>query len=223
MTTAAICATREVSWSPSFYRGEQFDSDLGLYYLRARYYNPMTGRFPSRDPSVGKRRVPATLHKYLYVGGDPVNWIDPRGREMEEYELRLQAAQAGTRFIATIACGATLGFYAAEMVLDSVETLKSAKENPLGPSAAAIGCIYMLFPETFMEGVPEIAVNIVGTVGCSSGIVETVQALNKVDHDTDTAARDEDMDTFGTDMIHGIFDCGIAGLGSIWAVGGALE
>jgi hypothetical protein len=36
MTTAAICATREVSWRPSFYRGEQYDSDLGLYYLRIR-------------------------------------------------------------------------------------------------------------------------------------------------------------------------------------------
>jgi RHS repeat-associated protein len=46
-TTAAICATREVSWSPSFYRGEQYDSDLALYYLRARYYNPNTGRFLS--------------------------------------------------------------------------------------------------------------------------------------------------------------------------------
>jgi RHS repeat-associated protein len=34
------------------YRGEQFDSDLGLYYLRARYYNPLTGRFMSRDPKV---------------------------------------------------------------------------------------------------------------------------------------------------------------------------
>ncbi len=32
------------------YRGEQYDSDLGLYYLRARYYNPVTGRFMSRDP-----------------------------------------------------------------------------------------------------------------------------------------------------------------------------
>jgi RHS repeat-associated protein len=53
------------------YRGEQYDSDLGLYYLRARYYNPNTGRFLSRDPS---------LHKYLYAGGDPVNRIDPSGR-----------------------------------------------------------------------------------------------------------------------------------------------
>jgi RHS repeat-associated protein len=31
------------------YRGEQYDPDLGLYYLRARYYNPQTDRFMSRD------------------------------------------------------------------------------------------------------------------------------------------------------------------------------
>ena len=79
MTTAAICATREVSWRPSFYRGEQYDSDLGLYYLRARYYNPQTGRFLSRDPEDGKAVDPASLHKYLYAGGNPVNRIDPSG------------------------------------------------------------------------------------------------------------------------------------------------
>jgi RHS repeat-associated protein len=73
MTTAAICATREVSWRPSFYRGEQYDSDLGLYYLRARYYNPATGRFLFRDPEDGDPTTPASLHKYLYANGDPVN------------------------------------------------------------------------------------------------------------------------------------------------------
>jgi RHS repeat-associated protein len=63
------------------YRGEQYDSDLGLYYLRARYYNPQTGRFLSRDPENGKPTDPKTLHKYLYASGNPVNRIDPRGRE----------------------------------------------------------------------------------------------------------------------------------------------
>jgi RHS repeat-associated protein len=62
------------------YRGEQYDSDLGLYYLRARYYDPLTGRFLSRDPNVGYIDEPATLHKYLYAGGDPVNRVDPSGR-----------------------------------------------------------------------------------------------------------------------------------------------
>jgi RHS repeat-associated protein len=67
---------------------------LGLYYLRARYMNPVTGRFMSRDPKEFKPIDPAKfnsfyrqrkptdpkkLHKYLYAGGDPVNLIDPRG------------------------------------------------------------------------------------------------------------------------------------------------
>ena len=90
MTTAAICASRELSWRPSFYRGEQFDADLGLYYLRARYYNPQTGRFLSRDPEDGNPTDPKSLHKYLYAGGDPVNMIDPMGREAEiEYKVTI--------------------------------------------------------------------------------------------------------------------------------------
>ena len=64
----------------SFCSGEQYDPDLGLYYLRARYYNPATGRFLSRDPEDGKPNDPQSLHKYLYASGDPVNRIDPSGR-----------------------------------------------------------------------------------------------------------------------------------------------
>jgi RHS repeat-associated protein len=72
------------------YRGEQWDPDLGLYYLRARYYNPLTGRFMSRDPNDPNQRDPKSLHKYLYAGGDPVDAIDPTGRaDLEEYSIRL--------------------------------------------------------------------------------------------------------------------------------------
>jgi RHS repeat-associated protein len=67
------------------YRGEQYDSDLNLYYLRARYVNPVTGRFMSLDPEGGKLRIPATLHKYLYVGANPIGFIDPTGRALADY------------------------------------------------------------------------------------------------------------------------------------------
>jgi len=62
------------------YRGEQYDPGLGLYYLRARYYNPVTGRFMSRDPEDHALAKPNGLHKYLYANGDPLNRVDPSGR-----------------------------------------------------------------------------------------------------------------------------------------------
>ncbi len=64
------------------YRGEQYDPDLGLYYLRARYYNPATGRFMSGDPEDGELSDPATLYKYAYADDDPANETDPTGRSV---------------------------------------------------------------------------------------------------------------------------------------------
>jgi RHS repeat-associated protein len=66
------------------YRGEQYDSDLRLYYLRARYFNPLSGRFLVRDAAPGKIKVPQTLHKYVYASANPVNRIDPNGQSDEE-------------------------------------------------------------------------------------------------------------------------------------------
>jgi len=75
------------------YRGEQFDPDLGLYYLRARYYNPLTGRFVSRDPkeqcSCEGGSGSFSLNKYLYASTDPVDRIDPSGRADVEDEAEI--------------------------------------------------------------------------------------------------------------------------------------
>ena len=61
------------------YTGESFDSATGLYHLRARDYDPSTGRFISMDEHPGSRTIPLTLNKYLYGNADPVNHIDPSG------------------------------------------------------------------------------------------------------------------------------------------------
>jgi RHS repeat-associated protein len=69
--------------SPStslLYAGEQFDSVLKQYYLRARYYDPANGRFNQLDPFAGNNADPQSLHKYGYTQGDPVNGVDPTGR-----------------------------------------------------------------------------------------------------------------------------------------------
>src|SRR5208283_4633355 len=62
------------------YRGEQYDADLDLYYLRARNFNPVAGRFLTTDPNAGNITAPSTLHRYTYAGADPVNRLDPTGR-----------------------------------------------------------------------------------------------------------------------------------------------
>ncbi|MCL4443483.1 MAG: RHS repeat-associated core domain-containing protein, partial [Actinobacteria bacterium] len=46
----------------------------GLYYLRARWYDPATGQFISVDALVG-----ITDQPYEYAGSDPVNLTDPTG------------------------------------------------------------------------------------------------------------------------------------------------
>jgi RHS repeat-associated protein len=61
------------------YRGQQFDEKLGLYYLRARYYDANTGRFPTIDPFAGFGIDPSTLHKYAYAVDNPINQYDPTG------------------------------------------------------------------------------------------------------------------------------------------------
>jgi len=59
------------------FTGEQYDARArhnapGLYYLRARYYDPTIGRFLSQDP------VPSA-NLYAYVGNNPANLVDPYG------------------------------------------------------------------------------------------------------------------------------------------------
>ena len=62
------------------YSGEQFDSNIALYYLRARYYDYSTGRFVTTDPFEGRSFEPVTLHRYLYSANNPVMFVDPSGK-----------------------------------------------------------------------------------------------------------------------------------------------
>ncbi len=60
--------------NPLRFGGQYLDTESGFYYLRARYYDPATGQFISRDPEMTSTRQP-----YAYVYGNPVNSTDPSG------------------------------------------------------------------------------------------------------------------------------------------------
>ncbi|MDN4066256.1 RHS repeat-associated core domain-containing protein [Paenibacillus vini] len=51
----------------------------GLYYMRARYYDPQLKRFLNRDVILGDLTDGQTLNRFAYVNGDPVGYVDPLG------------------------------------------------------------------------------------------------------------------------------------------------
>ncbi|NRT79266.1 RHS repeat-associated core domain-containing protein [Clostridium beijerinckii] len=56
------------------YTGQQFDGITGQYYLRARFYNPVIGRFTQEDTYRGDG-----LNLYAYCGNNPITYYDPSG------------------------------------------------------------------------------------------------------------------------------------------------
>jgi RHS repeat-associated protein len=76
-----LIASNSAPQTAYLYCGQQFDSNFGLYYNRARYLNPNTGRFWTSDTTEGDNEDPLSLHKYLYGSDNPVNRIDPSGHD----------------------------------------------------------------------------------------------------------------------------------------------
>jgi RHS repeat-associated protein len=62
--------------NPFMFSTKFYDWETGLYYYGYRYYNPSTGRWPSRDP-IGER---GGVNLYTFVKNSPLSWVDILGR-----------------------------------------------------------------------------------------------------------------------------------------------
>jgi RHS repeat-associated protein len=104
------------------YQGEAFDSETGLYYLRARYYDPVAGRFLSVDPLADQGQ-----HPYTYAGADPVNGHDPTGtQDFIEYSMATAVVVPSAAVMAGMAAD-----------LKCIASL--ALSRLLGPAAVMVG------------------------------------------------------------------------------------
>jgi len=95
--------------TPNSYRftGEQNDPNLGLYYLRARYYNTGVGRFWTRDTAEFNPDEPRELNRYVYVADNPANAVDPSGyllaENVSENQQSAEEAESGAAAGRTVA------------------------------------------------------------------------------------------------------------------------
>ncbi|MCL5773488.1 MAG: hypothetical protein M1536_03830 [Firmicutes bacterium] len=94
------------TYNPYHYTGQQVDQSTGFYYLRNRYYDAQAGRFTTEDPigfdgglnfyvyvdSVGKPFNETNL--YQYARNNPVNFVDPSGKNPLIYAAILLGAAA---------------------------------------------------------------------------------------------------------------------------------
>lgn len=111
------------------YTGHVDDTDTGLVYMQARYYDPASGRFLSADPAAVNAGDALRFGRFTYAVNNPIGRVDPDGKQDEDgEELELETREAMARL-----------------------------RPPLGPNMAAPGYVAPpsmapgMVPETFPE------------------------------------------------------------------------
>jgi RHS repeat-associated protein len=107
------------------FAGEQYDSNLGDYYLRQRYYDTQAGRFSRSDTYEGRLGEPLTLHKYIYTHDNPVNGTDPSGL------FTSQEISAVTSILSTLAAAALAGIPGGSTPIGSVIELSPKQRQSM--------------------------------------------------------------------------------------------
>jgi len=82
------------------YTGEWYGSYNELLFLRARYYDPVVGRFLSRDLFPGNSDQPQSLNGWSYANGNPLRYVDPIGYFSEEQIMAIYGVETWNEVLA---------------------------------------------------------------------------------------------------------------------------
>ena len=80
-------ASTAVIYNPFRYRGYYYDSEIGLYYLNSRYYNPVIGRFINADTLVSTGQGILGYNMFAYCENTPINGCDPCGTCIHRWDF----------------------------------------------------------------------------------------------------------------------------------------
>jgi len=120
--------------TPFLYNGQDgvITDANGLYYMRARYYNPESKRFINKDILLGSIEEGQSLNRYGFVTNNPVNYIDPSGNFVI-------IPAVGAAAVAEAGGVAVLGTAAALATKELVETIENYWRN----RDPATGIVYL--------------------------------------------------------------------------------
>jgi RHS repeat-associated protein len=128
------------------FTSEALDPGTGLYYLRARVYDPTLGRLLAKDPKSGFINLPTSLNRYSYALSNPTSLRDPSGQSSIDTEASGQLGNMGqfttnltnTNSTEAFASGATE--CSAECVSNLVDFLGTVvgAAATFGPGVAAV-------------------------------------------------------------------------------------
>lgn len=92
-----MLTTEEARQNSFKYAGYFHDTETGMYYLNARYYEAKQGVFLSVDSEPGDEINPLTMNGYTYANNNPVEFIDADG----EYAIGIliQVLKWGTKYV----------------------------------------------------------------------------------------------------------------------------
>jgi len=130
-----------VTGQPIRYASYVYDTETQLYYLQARYYDPETARFISRDSDGGDQNNPLSQNLYAYANDDPVNNVDADGHfawsfaaltfpTIGELAAGIASAVTGVAEAALAVTAITLASYAIYKAVDSIYTSTRSADPP---------------------------------------------------------------------------------------------
>ncbi|QSQ15624.1 RHS repeat-associated core domain-containing protein [Myxococcus landrumensis] len=151
------------------FTGHQYDTETGLTYARARYYDADLGAFISRDAYEGTLGDAPSLHRFVYVKNNPLRYTDPSGHVGLGDSARFDAQlEANTKVIQACArmgdCrerdALVAGFAGAAVI--GVGGIVIPAVAPSLAAATGIGTVGPIILETGLDTVGVAA----GTYGC---------------------------------------------------------
>lgn len=121
------------------YTGQRLDDTTGLYYYRARYYDPSTGRFITPDSIVQDPADPQAYNRYAYARNNPIINRDPSGNSWLSDFVEDHSAAIG---FAVRAANMSVGYFAAAPFLSQSESGRNylAGEMMVGLGLASLPC-----------------------------------------------------------------------------------